>query len=189
VGNADGYALPDDQRTLVRPAQYALKRATHVDRFVRAMEANDAENLRAAGLGMVDAWPCRGRRLFEDWAASSAGRSGARFCDYWFVECVDWTDPNTCARQMELRLGSTCTKRLAKVDAESGDAQAFFGKLQALDRRSGHRFGWYFHMLRGDCVRFASGYRALKEVERGAVALPEPDRQVLKAWGDRNYGF
>lgn len=55
----------------------------------------------------------------------------------------------------------TLREKLAEVRARNGDVYTFYGKLQALDRRVGVPFGWYFCMLHGNRVHAESGERVL----------------------------
>ncbi|WP_431513096.1 hypothetical protein [Variovorax sp. DAIF25] len=55
----------------------------------------------------------------------------------------------------------TLREKLAEVRARAGDVYNFYVKLQALDRRVGVPFGWYFCMLDGDRVHAESGEHAL----------------------------
>lgn len=55
----------------------------------------------------------------------------------------------------------TLREKLAEVRAPAGDVYNFYVKLQALDRRVGVPFGWYFCMLDGDHVHAESGEHAL----------------------------
>jgi len=210
VREAEGYSLPDEECVPVAPARYEFRRAVDVGRFVQMLDATEAA--RRAALSRkryrlldddgseelrthaqidpdFDRFPHKARRLFNDWAASSAGRSGARLCDHWVMQFSDWTNPKTGDRGMDLIPAWTFGKKLAEVLANKGDVYSFFGKLQTLDRRVGVPFGWYFYMLHGNRVHDASAKRALKAAEEGLIVLPEHDYQVLKAWSQRPYGF
>ena len=206
----EGYSLPDEQCVPVAPARYQFKRAVNVGRFVQmldAVEAQQREVLRRRQYNLLDdsgkaevrthaqldpgfdRFPHKARRLFDDWAASSAGRSGARLCDHWVMQLSDWTNPKTGVRGMDLIPIWTFPKKLAEVLANKGDVYSFYGKLQTLDRRVGVPFGWYFYMLHGNRVHDASAERALKAAEDGLIVLEECDYRVLKAWSQRPYGF
>lgn len=210
IREAAGYALPDDERTPVGEPRYAFKRATEVARFLEVMTTaeiqarevasrkcytvrDDRGNVEVRTLAQMDPdfdrSPPRARRLFDDWAASSAGRSGSRLCDHWVMQLSDWTDPKSGVRGMDLVPVWTFGKKLAEIHADKGDVYSFFGKLQTLDRRIGVAFGWYFFMLHGNRVHDEAGRRALKAAEDGLIVLPEHDIQVLKGWSNRPYGF
>ncbi|WP_208512331.1 hypothetical protein [Variovorax paradoxus] len=207
---AEGSNLSDEKCLPVAPARYRLRRAADVGRFVDLLEAaharireaqgrelyelrDDAGTVEVRAYSQIDPgfnrFPHKARRLFNDWAASSAGRSGARLCDHWVVQLYDWTNPKTGERSMDLIPAWTFPKKLAEVLAKSGEVYAFYGKLQTLDRRVGVPFGWYFYMLHGNRVHDASAERVLKAAEDGLIVLQECDYQVLKAWEQRPYGF
>lgn len=210
IMEAEGYELPEDQRVRLRPPSYALARAADIGRFLKLADQMDAQEkdrvrerrylLRSddgteetrthaqmdAGF---DRYPCKARRLFDDWAASSAGRSGARLCQHWIMQLSDWTNPKTAERDVSLIPAWTFSKKLAKVQASKGDVYAFYGKLQTLDRRVGVPFGWYFYMLHGNKVGDAAGNRAIEAAEQGLIVMPEHDYRVLRAWRARPYGF
>ncbi|TBR77013.1 MAG: hypothetical protein EPN64_04640 [Burkholderiaceae bacterium] len=210
VREAEGYSLPDEACVPVAPARYEFKRAADVGRFVKLLESKEAkqrEMLSARRYRLLnedrnaevrthaqidpgfDRFPHKARRLFNDWATSSAGRSGARLCDHWVMQLGDWTNPKTGERGMNLIPVWTFGKKLAEVKAGSGDVYTFFGKLQTLDRRVGVPFAWYFFMLHGNRVHDWSGERVLKAAEDGLIVVPEHDYRVLKAWSQRPYGF
>ncbi len=129
------------------------------------------------------------RRLFEDWKNSSAGRSGARFCEHWVLSLSDWTDPNNGRRHLSLVPIWTFSQRLAEVDGNKGDCYAHFGRLQTIDRRVKVPFAWYFYMLHDNRVHDRSGRRVLADAESGLLVLPEHDYRVLKSWSEEPYGF
>lgn len=210
VREAEGYSLPDDQCVPVAPARYRYRRAVDVGHFIRMLDAIEAakrEALSRRRYTMTDdsgkaevlshaqldpgfgRYPHRARRLFNDWAASSASQSGARLCDHWVMQFEDWTNPKTGVRDMQVIPVWTYGKKLAEVKASQGDAYSFYGKLQTLDRRVGVPFGWYFYMLHGNRVTDGAGHRVLEAAEQGLIVLPEHDYQVLRAWKARPYGF
>ena len=207
---AVGCRLPIEECVPVAPARYRLKRAVDVGRFMRMLDAIEAAKREALSqcrytmkddTGKVevlshaqldpgfDRYPHRARRLFKDWAASSAGRSGARLCDHWVMQLEDWTNPKTGVRDMQLIPVWTFGKKLAEVQSKKGDVHTFYGKLQTLDRRVGVPFGWYFYMLHGNRVTDGAGHRVLEAAEQGLIVLPEHDYQVLRAWKARSYAF
>ena len=135
-----------------------------------------------------DLFPCRERRLFNDWDLSSAGRSGARLCDHWTFQLSDGIDENA-ERYLSFVPEWTATRKLAKLETRNLNDYQLFGKLQALDERVGVPFGWYFFMLHGNRVRSVAGERVLEAAEAGRIVLPEHDYRVLKNWARRAYGF
>jgi hypothetical protein len=210
VRNPDGPELPAERRVPTRPARYRLRRVSNIARFLQMLEAletqrrdtvrqrqwvardfdGEEELLTTAQLDPdFDRYPHRARRLFNDWAASSAGRSGARLCDHWIMTLLDWTNPKTRERSMDLTPQWTFGKRLAEVQARKGDVYSFFGKLQTLDRRVQVPFAWYFYMLHGNRVSSEAAERVLEAAEAGLIVLDECDYRVLKDWQRRPYGF
>ncbi len=210
LNEAVGYELPADQQRRIGAPSYKLVRAINMQRFMQLVDRLEAEQktqLRERkyvatnddGSEQVlshgdldrdfDRYPCRARRLINDWSASSAGRSGARLCEHWIMSISDWTDPKTGQRFLDLVPAWTFSKPLAKVDASKGDAYTFYGKLQTLDRRVGVPFGWYFYMLHGNKVNDGAGHRAIKAAEDGLIVMQEHDYAVLRRWRDRTYGF
>ncbi len=210
LDEAVGYELPVDQQRRLGTPSYKLVRAINMQRFMQLVDqldlqqkaqlrarqyvaTNDDGSERVLSHGELDRdfdrYPCRARRLFNDWSASSAGRSGARLCEHWIMDTSDWTDPKTSERFVDLVPAWTFSKPVAKVDAHKGDAYTFYGKLQTLDRRVGVPFGWYFYMLHGNKVKDDAGHRAIKAAEEGLIVMPEHDYGVLRTWRDRTYGF
>lgn len=206
----DGPRLPDDQSTQLREPAYRLSRAVDVAIFASEAEQvyNDANARDGARrievtsdngekkIGTVaelfpESKPGRwnGRRLFEDWAFSSAGRSGARLCEHWALRLADWTDPRTQERDMSLIPIWGFAGKLAEVKSKGGSDYALYSKLEAMDARLKVPFGWYFYMLHGNRVRDGAGERVIHAAEAGLVVLPEQDYKVLKAWQSRPYGF
>lgn len=134
-------------------------------------------------------YPCKEQRFFDDWTASSAGRSGARACDHWTFKTSDWTDPKHGERHLSFVPEWTATRKLAKLDRRPPSDYELFGKLEALDQRVGVPFSWYFYMLHGNRVQDWAGEAFLASAEAGRIVLPEHDYQVLRRWCARSYGF
>lgn len=204
-----GWRRSDDQRTPLGPQTYRLRRTVDVASFVREAEqvydaacardgarvfrmTNDAGDTAIGTLSELlpecKPGPWKGRRLFEDWAYSSAGRSGARLCDHWALLLGDFTDRRTQEREMSLIPVWGFAGKLAQVKSASSD-YGLYDKLQTMDSRLKVPFGWYFYMLHGNRVRAWTGERILRAAEEGLIVLPEHDYRVLKAWDSRPYGF
>ena len=197
-------------RIRVRPTAYKLGAIVDVGLFVDEAEALDrlerettrkrrmqVTDMKTGVTSMMssdeldpgwDALPFKMRRLFDDWRYSSAGRTGARFSDHWFVSLSDYMGYQN-ERSMNLIPQWTFSKKLAKVEASKGDDFDFTASLDKLDRRVGVPFGWYFFMLHGNRVSDEAGLRLLKLAETGVIDLQEDDYQVLKRWQRRPYGF
>jgi hypothetical protein len=134
-------------------------------------------------------YPWKGTRLFQDWEASSAGRSGARVCRHWVFDAYDYQRDPRRTRNMSYIPQWGFKRPLAKVDKPGKNTYGLFGKLQKLDQRVGVPFSWYFYMLHGNRVEDWAGERVLNAAEQGLLVLPECDYQVLKRWADQPYGF
>lgn len=134
-------------------------------------------------------YPCKEHRYFGDWTTSSAGRSGARACDHWTFRVSDWTDAKDGERYLSFVPQWNLTRKLAKLERCPPSDYELFGKLEAMDRRVGVPFAWYFYMLHGNRVRDWAGKAVLRAAEAGRIVLPEHDYQVLRHWQARGYGF
>ena len=211
----DGYAVPAVDRLRVRPTAYSLTQVVDVGLFLDEAEGLDRlerTEMRQQQYVLTDGWtgekevrsmdqldpgwdryPFKLRRLFDDWMNCSAGKSGSRFCDHWYVDVSDYTEPpnNRLAgkRYMYLIPQWTTAKKLAKVESHKGNDYTFVGNVEKLDQRVNVPFAWYFFMLHGNRVSDGVGKRMLQIVEAGTTVMPECDYQVLKQWCDRPYGF
>ncbi|MGQ7908769.1 hypothetical protein [Burkholderia sp. BC1] len=131
----------------------------------------------------------RGRRFFDDWAASSAGRAGERACARWVFSTEDYTDPHH-GHGMDFVPRWTHTRKIAALkNTAKLDAYSLYGKLTQFDERIGHRFAWYFYGLHGNLILSGQMERVLDAAEAGLIVLPEHDYQVLRRWADDQYGF
>lgn len=134
----------------------------------------------------------RVQRWFQDWAFSSAGRSGAVAGHHWAFHLSDW-DSGTAmtGRVLDFVPVWSHRGRVAKIqNIHRLSDEALYGRLLALDKRTGGvPFGWYFYMLHGNLVPDGAGQRVLKAVQRGVLTLPDHDGRVLEAWALNSYGF
>ncbi len=132
-------------------------------------------------------WP--GRRFFDDWAASSAGRAGERVCLRWTFNTSDYTDPKG-VRHLSFVPQWAHTRKISELkNTGKLDVYSLYGKLTQFDERIGHRFAWYFYGLHGNLVKSGQMERVLEAAEDGLIVLPEHDYQVLRAWQQAPYGF
>lgn len=207
----EGEQFTDDQRLPCQPPSYRLRRAVDAGAFLteasawcradraprrgRLLRVTDVATgaTRPMTVGELDpdgeqyTWP--GRRLFDDWALSSAGRSGARLCRHWALQLSDYTSP-AGERSMMLVPIWTFERPLAEVTRKgAGSLHALYGKLETLDRRVGVPFGWYFYMLHGNRVSDWAGREVLEGAEAGHLVLAEHDYRILRRWMDAPYGF
>lgn len=212
VDEACGLELPAEQQIPLGTPQYRLSRVIDMARFLEVIDAAEErvrQRARAMRFDVVDPedgapkrkmgyaemdpgfdkYPAKGRRLFRDWAASSAGRSGQRLCRHWVMQISDSGGDRPQQRWISLVPMWTFGKPLAEVDASKGTPQALYEKLCSIDRRTGVPFAWFFYMLHGNRVREGAAHRILKAAEAGEIDLAEQDYQVLRRWKDREYGF
>ncbi|KWD85131.1 hypothetical protein [Burkholderia ubonensis] len=199
-----------ERRTLGAP-RYRLQVVTDIQRFAALAEATwrarrqrdgdrrFVETNRETGAERVismrelspdyDRQQWRGRRFFDDWAASSAGRAGERACARWVFSTEDYTDPHY-GRGMDFVPRWTHTRKIAALkNTAKLDAYSLYGKLTQFDERIGHRFAWYFYGLHGNLILSGQMERVLEAAEAGLIVLPEHDYQVLRRWGEDPYGF
>ena len=213
VDEACGDELPADERLPLGALRYVVKRVIDVAKFLsladeleerkreRArttlFDVRDSYTKEALGVKSLadldpghDKFPCKARRLFSDWEASSAGRAGARLCQHWVLKTSDWQDPSPRGlRELSIVPVWTYGKHLAEVSSRKGTGQQLLDKLQVIDRRTGVPFAWFFYLLHGNRVHDGSGHRIINAAEAGEIDLPECDYQTLRRWRAREYGF
>lgn len=129
----------------------------------------------------------RGRRLFNDWAHSSAGRAGRRLCRSWVLQITDYTSPQG-VRSMDVIPMWTHSRKIARIDKPL-PARELLAKLQTLDQRTDVPFAWFFYMVHGNLVEPWAGDRILLGVDRGEIELPAHDLDILRLWHTRPYQF
>ncbi|WP_431798055.1 hypothetical protein SGO26_30185 (plasmid) [Cupriavidus metallidurans] len=131
----------------------------------------------------------RERRIFDDWTASSAGRSGERICMRWVFQTSDWPDEKG-VRWVSFVPRWAHKKNIAALkNTGKLDAYGLYGRLTQFDSRIGMPFAWYFYGLHGNRVRDAHLERVVEAAEEGLIVLPENDYRVLRRWRDVPYGF
>lgn len=213
LDESEGPELAPDQRRVLAAPTYHLREVVDIAAFVREAQIlhharMDEANKRRYQVTDVDLmsttpkleiltgaeidpnwdrFPCRERRVFQDWALSSAGRSGARLCDHWTFQLSDGFSGSE--RYMSFVTEWATTRKLAEIKTRNLNDYELFGKLQALDARLGVPFAWFFFMLHGNPVHSRAGERVLAAAEAGTIVLPEHDYRVLKNWSSREYGF
>jgi hypothetical protein len=212
LSEAEGQELQTNEQEPLGTPRYQLRRVVDMPRFLELIDA-DEERQRARVRALrftvsdplavnpqrdvaykeidpgIDKYAAKGRRLFRDWAASSAGQSGQRLCRHWVMQISDSGDKTNSRRWVSLVPMWTYDKKLAKVDSRKGSVSALYDRLCAIDRRTGAPFAWFFYLLHGNRVREGAGHRILEAAEAGQIDLPESDYQVLRRWSDREYGF
>lgn len=173
-------------------ATYRARRQRDGDRrFVETNRETGAErviSMRDLSPG-YDRQQWRGRRFFDDWAASSAGRAGERICLRWVFKTEDYDDPRS-GRQLDFVPAWTHTLKIAELkNTAKLDAYSLYGKLMQFDERIGHRFAWFFYGVHGNLIKEGQMTRVLEAAEAGLIVLLEHDYQVLRRWGDDTYWF
>ncbi len=173
-------------------ATYRARRQRDGDRrFVETNRETGAErviSMRDLSPG-YDRQQWRGRRFFDDWAASSAGRAGERACVRWVFQTQDYTDKEG-VRWLDFVPAWTHTRKLAELkNTGKLDVYSLYGKLTQFDQRIGHRFAWFFYGVHGNLILSGQMARVLEAAEAGLIMLHEIDYQVLRRWGDDPYGF
>jgi hypothetical protein len=155
-------------RTPLGQPWYALRRLVHVGELLA----------RARG-------PKAGRsgadRFLEDWAASSAQRA-TLLCNHWVVAIREHLDRYrqkiVQARPLPALQGDPAP--LAACEGTRG--LALQEAMSAFDRRLGHPFAWYFHMLGTRAVPFWVARQIAEDAREGYAYLPERDLAVLRRW-------
>lgn len=213
---AQGMELPPEEQRLLTPPRYQLRRVIDMARFLEVIDAAEEkqrERARSMRFTVTDSapdamtkpperlvsyadldpgfekYPAKGRRLFRDWAASSAGQSGQRLCRHWVMQISDSMDPVSAQRWVSLVPMWTYAKKLAEVDSRKGSVYGLYDKLVSIDNRTGAPFAWFFYMLHGNRVHEGAAHRIIEAAEAGHIHLQECDYQVLRRWRDREYGF
>jgi hypothetical protein len=199
------------ERRLLGTPRYRLEEAIDVQRFAAIAEALYIERRRidgdrrlietngATGEQRVvtireitpgyDQQRWAGRRLFDDWTESSAGRAGERICNRWTINASDYTDQQGI-RHLSVIPQWAHTRKIAELkNTQRLDVYSLFGKLTQFDERIGMSFAWYFYGLHGNLVKSGQMERVLEAAEAGLIVLPECDYRVLRRWGDAPYGF
>lgn len=203
--------LSSAEQVVMGQHRYELSRVVDIHAFLKVVDdARESRREQARGMTfvLVDAYPhgsgqpenvaydsldpdftCfadRGRRFFQDWSDSSAGRSGLRVCRLRAMDLEDSTAEDGIRYASLSPLG---TQRLAdpiKLEHE-GSVQDLLRSLQAIDRQTGVPFAWYFYLLHRYIVSTDASIRILAAINAGTLALPACDEAVLRRWGESQY--
>lgn len=152
--------------------------------------AYDSTMGREAPEAFRGAW--RVQRWFEDWAYSSAGRSGAIAGHSWAFDVRDWiSEGGAGGRELGFVPLWSHTRSIAQLrNLQRLSDSALQERLATLDQRTGGiPFHWFFYMLHGNLVTDGVGQRMAEALASGRAKLPEHDRRVLAAWAESRYGF
>lgn len=128
-------------------------------------------------------------RFSLDWQASSAGRSGARLCDHWWLELKDYTYEGE--RHMAFIpqwAQADGGLNLPQIEA-GGSIFSLMDALERFDRKAVYPSAWFFYMVHRNRMGRAVGEMVVEGIKGGKIGLPECDKNVLLLWGERPYGF
>lgn len=86
-----------------------------------------------------------GRRFFDDWTDSSAGRSGERVCQRWTFNTQDSVDQQG-DRELSFVPQWAHARKVAELkNTRNLDVYSLYGKFTQFDERIGMPFAWYFY--------------------------------------------
>jgi hypothetical protein len=132
-----------------------------------------------------------GYRLFQDWAESSAGRGGRRFCDHWWLEAGTWKE-NGEQQYSLIPQWSDADGGLDLPEITPDWEASPYGVMESLsqfDKQVGYLFAWYFYMLHGNRISNSAGGVIANAIKDGLLYLPGHDKEVLMRWRTTQYGF
>jgi hypothetical protein len=204
----------------ITPWRYSFERLTNIRRFLRDLVENHQERLQvdlpvmqqrtihrvtlnddavvSETIPFLDLFPDlldqapHGLRFFQDWEQSSAGRSGHRLCEHWFLRLLDYTDHKGCCVKSLIPQWADSDGGLELPKIESGEESSVFAvmaDLERFDAQTGYPFSWYFYLLHGNRVEHRVGHVVARGLREGRVGLPECDELVLLRWDEHPYGF
>lgn len=136
----------------------------------------------------------REQRLFQDWAESSAGRSGARFYDHWVLQIHEGTytpAPGQALKNYCTAIPAWCMQKKLPSWRKAAIATTprLVEWLHAFDQKAGHPFAWFFYMVHGNRIEAEAGRQICEGLSRESQWLPTHDRAVLERWCRHPYGF
>lgn len=134
--------------------------------------------------------PCK--RLFRDWVESSAGGSGCRFCDHWYLQTAEYETSDGVRHfqaipQWADRDGGINLPEIQPL--ENVPPNTLINSLTDFDNRAGYPFAWYFYMLHGNRINYIAGQIIVQGLKNSLLQLPACDEKVLLRWYERQYGF
>lgn len=131
-------------------------------------------------------------RFIQDWQESSAGQSGVRMCEHWFLQLRDYTGSDG-KREMGFipqwadADGGMDLPEITSLDKD--DVYGVMSPIEKFDARVGYPFAWYFYMLHGNRIDYTVGETVARGLQAGKISLAKCDDKVLMRWYEREYGF
>lgn len=197
-------------------SRYEFKRVTDIGDFVRQAQALDTQKrvvripqLQRKTITVIETGPKAGparqepffdhvpdylrhkiplTRLMEDWAESSAGRSGQIFSDHWSLQLSDYE--HNGERYMDAVPVWVTKNRLPEIRYKSRmTAYDLLAKIEKLDQKVGCPFAWFFFVVHGNRLTSHEGEVIYRAVKKGLFNLPKHDLVVLERWHEQPYAF
>ena len=170
------------------------KKTIHIHDIV--IDAGTQESYDIPFLDLCPDWLDRvppAARLFRDWQESSPGKEGRHFCNHWFAQYNDYTNPKGERHLYFCPQWADADGGLNLPEIAPGYESSPYGVMEALsefDRQAGYQFAWYFYMLHGNRVTGSAGTVIAQAIQDGLInPLPECDKKVLLRWLNDKYGF
>ena len=132
-----------------------------------------------------------GYRLFRDWAESSAGKGGNRFCDHWYLSTGSWKEDGVQQYAL-IPQWADADGGLELPEISPGWDDSPYGVMEALtqfDKLTGYQFSWYFYALHGNRISSSAAGVIANAVKAGLLNLPKHNETVLMRWKNAQYGF
>lgn len=131
-------------------------------------------------------------RLFQDWAESSVGQAGIRFCDHWIVQTKNYINEDKSYLSL-IPQWADADGGLGLPEIRPDLEAAPYGVMESLsefDRQAGYPFAWYFYMLHANRIDQTAGSIVAKAIKAGKMRpVSESDEKVLLRWLEQQYGF
>lgn len=131
--------------------------------------------------------------IFQDWANSSAGKQGHKFCNNWVLQTWDYEDSNGDRRMGFTPVWADLHDSLnlpELVIADDTPPILLASKLTGFDSLIGFSFAWFFYHIHGNRIVGCRIAKILvKGIEAGILSYPDHDTEVLKRFVARSYGF
>lgn len=185
----EGDSIPDtvDELENLPPCPQAVPLAPAAYVYRRATTFSSMPELVAEHTGDL-----RLKRFVDDWAASSAARSG-HFCDKWVLRVVPYR--NTDGEHV-LEAKPLTAIKVPEPDLQQAREHAVdyhpARDMEQMDRDAGFPMAWYFLQI----ARHFAHYRCIVDVRDdfaagrpGVSPLPDRDARILESWVADPYNF